>query len=64
MIRLGFVGVGWIGRNRMEAMLATGSAEAIAICDPNPDMAQDAAKLAAGAAILNAELLVALGHLK
>jgi predicted dehydrogenase len=38
MIRLGFLGVGWIGRNRMEAMLATGLAEAVAICDPSREM--------------------------
>lgn len=45
-VKLGFLGVGWIGRNRMEAMLATGKAEAIAICDPNPEMAGEAQKLA------------------
>ena len=38
MIRLGFLGVGWIGRNRMEAMLGTGKAEAVALCDPNAEM--------------------------
>src|SRR3546814_16336551 len=27
--RIGFLGVGWIGRNRMEAMLATGGIEEI-----------------------------------
>ena len=27
--RLGFLGVGWIGRHRMEAMLATGLVEAV-----------------------------------
>ena len=32
MIRLGFLGTGHIGRNRMEAMLATGEAVAMAIC--------------------------------
>jgi predicted dehydrogenase len=41
-VRLGFLGTGWIGRNRMEAMLATGKAEAVAICDPNPEMASEA----------------------
>ncbi len=39
MIRLGFLGTGWIGRNRMEAMLAAGNVEAVSIFDPNPDMA-------------------------
>lgn len=42
MIRLGFLGTGRIGRNRMEAMLATRAATAAAICDPNPDMLQQA----------------------
>lgn len=52
MLRLGFLGAGWIGRNRMEAMLATKMAEAIVICDPNPDMAADAQAVAPGAAIV------------
>ncbi|KKC24618.1 Gfo/Idh/MocA family protein [Sphingomonas sp. SRS2] len=34
--RLGFLGVGWIGRNRMEALLAAG-AQAVAIADPSPE---------------------------
>ena len=42
MIRLGFLGTGWIGRNRMEAMLATGEAEAVGICDPSEEMARQA----------------------
>jgi predicted dehydrogenase len=52
MIRLGFVGVGWIGRNRMEAMLACPYTEAIAICEPNPEMAQEAGKLAPDAQLV------------
>lgn len=46
MLNLGFLGTGWIGRNRMEAMLATGEAIAAAICDPSPDMVQQAKALA------------------
>lgn len=46
MIRLGFLGTGWIGRNRMEAMLGTGEAMVAAICDPNAQMAADAKKMA------------------
>jgi predicted dehydrogenase len=34
--RIGFLGVGWIGRHRMEAMLATGAVEAVGIADPSP----------------------------
>src|SRR3954471_9088758 len=52
MTRLAFLGTGWIGRNRMEAMLATGSAEAIAICDPDPKMAAQTRELAPGAALV------------
>ena len=52
-VKLGFLGVGWIGRNRVEAMLATGKAEAIAICDPNPDMALEAQKLAPEATLVS-----------
>lgn len=47
--RIGFLGVGWIGRNRMEAMLETDAIEIAAIADPSPEMAAEAAKLAPGA---------------
>ena len=50
--RVGFLGVGWIGRHRMEAMLATGLVEAAAIADPSPEMATEAARLAPDAAIV------------
>jgi predicted dehydrogenase len=43
--RLGFLGTGWIGRHRMEAMLATGAVEAVAVCDPAPECAAEAARL-------------------
>jgi predicted dehydrogenase len=46
MVSLGFLGTGWIGRNRMEAMLATGEAKAVAICDPDRKMAASAQELA------------------
>jgi predicted dehydrogenase len=52
MVTLGFLGVGWIGRNRMEAMLATGEAKPVAICDPSPDMARQAQELAPDAEIV------------
>ena len=51
--RIGFLGVGWIGRHRMEAMLATGAVEAAVIADPSPEMAAEAAKLAPGAAMVS-----------
>jgi len=46
VITLGLLGTGWIGRNRMEAMLGTGEAKAVAICDPNAEMAAQAQELA------------------
>lgn len=48
--RIGFLGVGWIGRHRMEAMLATGTVEAAAVADPSDEMAADALRLAPEAA--------------
>jgi predicted dehydrogenase len=50
--RLGFLGVGWIGRHRMRAMLATGAVEAAAIADPSPGMAAEAARLAPDARLV------------
>ena len=46
--RLGFLGVGWIGRHRMEAILETGAVEVAAIADPSPEMAAEAAAPGAG----------------
>jgi predicted dehydrogenase len=50
--RLGFLGVGWIGRHRMEAMIETGGIEVAAIADPSPEMAAEAAKLAPDAKLV------------
>lgn len=49
MGRVGFLGVGWIGRSRMEAMLATGAIDAVAVCEPDEEMAAAAMPLAPGA---------------
>jgi predicted dehydrogenase len=51
--RVGFLGVGWIGRHRMEAMLKTGAVEAAAIADPSSEMAQEALKLAPDAKLVH-----------
>jgi hypothetical protein len=37
--RVGFLGVGWIGRHRMEATIGTGFIEAAAFADPSEEMA-------------------------
>ena len=50
--RIGFLGTGWIGRHRMEAMLATGAVKAAAIADPSAEMLDEAAKLAPGAVLV------------
>jgi predicted dehydrogenase len=60
--RLGFLGVGWIGRNRMEAILATGCAEAAVIAEPSAGMAAAAAALAKDAEIVGSlDELLAIG---
>jgi predicted dehydrogenase len=50
--RLGFLGVGWIGRNRMAAMIASGAIEAAAIADTSPEMAAEAQRLAPDAKLV------------
>jgi predicted dehydrogenase len=51
--RLGFLGVGWIGRHRMQAILGTGAAHVAAIADPSPDMGAEAGKLAPDAKLVS-----------
>jgi predicted dehydrogenase len=46
--RLGFLGVGWIGRHRLEAVARSGAAEVVAIADPVESAAQEASRLAEG----------------
>lgn len=59
--RLGFLGVGWIGRHRMEAILAEGACEAAAIADASEEMRAEALKLAPQAVVAGSldELLAA-----
>lgn len=38
--RLGFLGVGWIGRNRLEAIAASGAATVEAVADRTPELAR------------------------
>lgn len=51
LLRLGFLGVGWIGRHRMKAILDTGLAQAAVVSDPSPDTIAEAKKLAPHAEI-------------
>lgn len=50
--RLGFLGVGWIGRNRLQAIAETGACDIAAIVEPNAEMAEKAQELALGAALI------------
>jgi predicted dehydrogenase len=59
--RLAFLGVGWIGRNRLEAIARSPHAEVVAVSDPAVAVAEEAARLAPGAQVLASleELLAA-----
>ncbi|WP_419808337.1 Gfo/Idh/MocA family protein [Sphingomonas sp.] len=60
--RVGFLGVGWIGRHRMAAMLDTGLIEAVAVADPSAEMVAEALTLAPGAVVVDGlDALLALG---
>jgi predicted dehydrogenase len=50
--RVGFLGVGWIGRHRMEAMLATGAVEAVGIADASEEAAIETQRLAPDAQLV------------
>lgn len=56
--RIGFLGTGWIGRHRMEAIHRSGVAQVVALHDPAVEAARDAA-----AAIEGAEVLPDFDHL-
>jgi predicted dehydrogenase len=51
--RLGFLGVGWIGRHRMNAILQMGAVEVAAIADPSPEMAKEAGLMAPDAMLVS-----------
>lgn len=59
--RVGFVGVGWIGRNRLDALAATGLVEVAAVADANVDLAGDVAR-AVGADAVGTDALLDGGH--
>jgi predicted dehydrogenase len=50
--RLGFLGVGWIGRNRMEAVARSGLADVAAVAEPSEPAAREAAEVAPGCAVV------------
>lgn len=44
--RVGFLGTGWIGRHRMQAMIDSGAIRAAAVCDPSAECRDAAMQLA------------------
>ena len=50
--RLGFLGTGWIGRHRLEAIAASDVAHVAALADPDGECLSAAARAAPGAALL------------
>lgn len=54
--RLGFLGVGWIGRHRMERIAESGAADVVAIGDPSSEAATTAAQCVSGATVVSPEL--------
>ena len=59
--RLGFLGVGWIGRHRLEAVAGTGIAEIAAVADAVPELAASVVESLPGAVRMSSlgELLAA-----
>jgi predicted dehydrogenase len=49
--RIGFLGVGWIGRHRMEALVKAGAIEAIAVSDPSEEMVRRCEPIVPGIAV-------------
>jgi predicted dehydrogenase len=61
--RLGFLGVGWIGRKRLQSLVASGDAITAAVADPDPELraaaaedAPEAVQVGDLAALLEADL--------
>jgi hypothetical protein len=49
--RVGFLGVGWIGRHRMQAMVDTGEIEAVGLADPSGQAVAEARRIAPAAEV-------------
>jgi len=49
---VGFLGTGWIGRHRLQAIAASDTVEVAAISDPSPECAAESARIVPGAAVL------------
>src|SRR5215207_5923274 len=51
--RLGFLGLGWIGRNRLQAVIESGLADVVAIADPSAESVAKSRELAPTASVAN-----------
>jgi predicted dehydrogenase len=51
--RLGFLGLGWIGQNRLQALLAANACAVAAVADPSPEVQARVRDLAPGAALVD-----------
>ncbi|WBY02634.1 Gfo/Idh/MocA family oxidoreductase [Ramlibacter tataouinensis] len=51
--RLGFLGLGWIGQHRLQALLDQNACEVVAIADPSPEARLRAREFAPGAALVS-----------
>lgn len=51
--RVGCLGVGWIGRHRMELVQQSGAADIVAVCDLSPDAVQAATQVAPAAQVVD-----------
>jgi predicted dehydrogenase len=51
--RLGFIGLGWIGQHRMQALLDDGACEVAAFVDPSPQVQEHVRELAPGAQLVS-----------
>jgi predicted dehydrogenase len=51
--RVGFLGVGWIGRHRMQAIVETAAVEVVGIADASSEMTAEAGKLAPEARVVS-----------
>ena len=52
-MRLGFLGLGWIGQNRMQALLAEQACDVAVVADPSSEARERAQQLAPGAAAVS-----------
>jgi predicted dehydrogenase len=59
-LRLGFLGLGWIGRKRMESLVRSGLVEVAAIADPVKDVAEQAKAVCQDASFVYVDKMEAL----